>query len=75
MKNTSNMYNVNALKTVIPRTKIFNLNSISFQKCIIDTSATVYLLIAFEFIKRIPANFKIFTHTHHISMTPIPTKK
>ena len=38
------------------------------EKCIIDTSGTVCLLVTSQFLKRIPANSKIFIHTLHISL-------
>ena len=34
-----------------------------YEKCIIDTSGTLLLLVTFQFINRIPATFKIFTYT------------
>ena len=38
------------------------------EKCIVDTSGTVCLLVTSQFLKRIPANSKIFIHTLQISL-------
>ena len=46
----------------------YSLQYSQMKKCIIDTSGTVCLLVTFQFIKKIPENSKMFTHTLHIPL-------
>ena len=46
------------------------LTLIAEKECIIDTSGAVCLLLTFQFIKRIPANSKLFAHTPNIFYEP-----